>query len=439
MGNNIRFGIFTLVGIIAIILSIFAVGNFSLKKTYNIYVEFDNIAGLTRKAKVKMAGVDIGVLREVSLDNGKAKLKLSIDKNVVLYKNSYARVVSMGVIGTKYIEIVQEDTSQPKLKNLDTIQGQKDCSLESFLTRITTQINKALNNDKYGNMMENLADSIFSLRDILDTLAAQNEKIENTFTNLDQFSKDLVSMSSENVPNLRETIEQIKDISKKLDVLINRIYDGDGPISTLINDEKMSKDLKETVESAKEIVKGLNKTITRSSKLSLHWNYTGRYNTRDSKFRNDVGISIMPNNEKFYYIGIANVADASLVTDQNERNNINRLEALLGFRKKHSEVFGGAIRGKAGIGFGYSFFSPVCDAYKGLKLNLKTYDFTRKDFGPQIDFSAKYGITKWLHAGISLEDIYYKPSFTPSIRIEIDDQDLAAMLGIIGIAAVASK
>jgi hypothetical protein len=72
-------------------------------------------------------------------------------------------------------------------------------------------------------------------------------------------------------------------------------------------------------------------------------------------------------------------------------------------------------------------------------LNLKVYDFSRKNFGPQIDFGARYGITKWLHAGVSIEDMYYRPSFTPYVRIEIDDQDLAAMLGIISIVAVASK
>jgi phospholipid/cholesterol/gamma-HCH transport system substrate-binding protein len=437
--NNIKLGIFTLIGIISMVLSIFAVGNFSLKRTYNIYVEFDNIAGLTKKAKVKMVGVEIGVLKAVSLDNGKAKLKLSIDKNIVLYKNAYASIVSVGVIGTKYIEIIQGDKNQPKLKNSDMIPGRTNCSLESFLTSITSQINKALNNDKYGNMMENLADAIFSLRDILDTLAAQNEKIENTFTNLDQFSKDLISMSSENLPNLRETIEQIKDISKKLDVLINRIYDGAGPIATLINDEKMSKDLKETVESAKEAIKGLNKTVARSSKLSFRWNYTGRYSTRDSRLRNDIGINIMPDNKKFYYVGVANVADAGLLIDQNEKNNINKLEALLGFRKEYSEIFGGVIRGKAGGGVGYSFFSPIYDAYKGLKLNLKVYDFSRDNFGPQINFEIRYGIAKWLYAGVVLEDISCKPSFTPYLRLEIDDQDLAAILGIISIAAVVSK
>jgi phospholipid/cholesterol/gamma-HCH transport system substrate-binding protein len=439
MKNHIKFGIFTVLGISAIILSILALGNFSLKRTYNIYVEFDSIAGLTKKAKVKIAGIDIGVLREVSLDKGKAKLKLSINRNIVLYKNAYASIVSMGVIGTKYIKIVPGDESQSLLKNGDTILGQNYSSLDNLLTDITTQINRALNNDKYGNMIENFADAIHSLRDFLETLAAQNGKIEDTFTNLDQFTKDLANISSHNKLNLSETVEQIKDISKKLDILINRIYYGNGPIATLINDEKMSNDLKETVESAKEAIKSLNKTVTKSSKLSLQWNYTGRYNTRDLKLRNDIGISVMPNSKKFYYVGVANVTDASSVTDVDEKNTVNKLEALLGFRREYSEIFGGVIRGKAGVGFGYSFFGPICDVYKGLKLNLKVYDFARDSHGPQINFGARYGIMKCLYAGVLLEDISYKPSFSPYLRLEIDDQDLAAMLGIISIAAIVSK
>jgi phospholipid/cholesterol/gamma-HCH transport system substrate-binding protein len=439
MGNDIKLGIFTFVGIGAIVLSIFAVGNFSLKRTYNIYVGFDNIANLTKKAKVKTAGVDIGVLKAVCLNKGKAQLKISINKNVLLYKNAYASIASVGVIGTKYIEIFPGDESQSLIKEGDTILGQNSSSLESFLAKVTTQINRALNNDKYGNMMDNLADAVFSLKDILEMLAAQNEKIEDTFTNLDQFTKDLASISSQSKPDLRETVERIKDISKKLDILINRIYDGSGPISALINNEKMSADIKETVESAKEAIKGLNKTVARSSKLSLHWNYTGRYNSRDSKLRNDIGISIMPNNEKFYYVGVANVADSTFITDESEKKNINKPEALLGFRKEYSEVFGGVIKGKAGVGFGYSFFSPICDVYKGLKFNLKVYDFVRDKHGPQVDFGARYGVMKWLYAGVLLEDVSYKPSFTPYLRLEIDDQDLSAMLGIISIAAVVSK
>ena len=59
---------------------------------------------------MKIAGVDIGVLKGVSLKDSRANLCLAINKDVVLYENAAASIVSMGIIGTKYIEI------NPRLK-----------------------------------------------------------------------------------------------------------------------------------------------------------------------------------------------------------------------------------------------------------------------------------------------------------------------------------
>jgi ABC-type proline/glycine betaine transport system ATPase subunit len=41
----------------------------------NVYAKFDNISGVTKKAKIKIAGVDIGILRGISLEDSQAKLK----------------------------------------------------------------------------------------------------------------------------------------------------------------------------------------------------------------------------------------------------------------------------------------------------------------------------------------------------------------------------
>jgi len=94
MSNQLKLGIFTAVGILTITISIIATtGSFSLVKAYHVYTEFDNVAGLLKKAKVKTAGINVGVLRSISLHDLNTKLKLSINKNTVLYKNAYARIV----------------------------------------------------------------------------------------------------------------------------------------------------------------------------------------------------------------------------------------------------------------------------------------------------------------------------------------------------------
>ncbi|WP_158302772.1 hypothetical protein [Candidatus Endomicrobiellum trichonymphae] len=44
----------------------------------------------------------------------------------------------------------------------------------------------------------------------------------------------------QNKQDLRDTISFIRNISDKINVLIARIYDGNGPIAALINDEQIS-------------------------------------------------------------------------------------------------------------------------------------------------------------------------------------------------------
>jgi hypothetical protein len=42
---------------------------------------------------------------------------------------------------------------------------------------------------------------------------------------------------------------------------------------------------------------------------------------------------------------------------------------LLGFRSEKYEIYGGVIRGKAGVGFGYSFFEPTWAEFRRLKIH----------------------------------------------------------------------
>jgi hypothetical protein len=58
---------------------------------------------------------------------------------------------------------------------------------------------------------------------------------------------------------------------------------------------------------------------------------------------------------------------------------------------------------------------------------------------PEVDLGVRFGFTKWLYAGVMVEDTLYRSALTPYIKIEINDRDLAALLGIISIAAVATR
>jgi phospholipid/cholesterol/gamma-HCH transport system substrate-binding protein len=83
------------------------------KHRYNTYkAYFDDTGGLTVKAPVKIAGVDVGWVEEIDLlDDGKAEINLMVNKNVKLAKNAYATIRQDGLIGTKTLDIESGDPS----------------------------------------------------------------------------------------------------------------------------------------------------------------------------------------------------------------------------------------------------------------------------------------------------------------------------------------
>jgi len=431
-------------------VSIIAVGSINLGKTYTVYASFKNVIGVTEKAKVKIAGVDVGVLRGIRLIEGKAMLTLSINGDTILYKNAVASVVSAGIIGTKYIEIDPGSADNPKVKNGEIINSKDSASMEDSLNAMLSKVSSALDeftgSAKNGNIIDNLSKSISDLKSIMENIAAQNAKVASAISNIDVFSRNLAQMTASGKNDMRETLENIKQASEKLDILIGKLYEGDGMIATLVGNEEVGNDVKETISQAKEAVasakvtvESLSKTLGRAERLRFQWDYAGGYNIKDEKFRNDLGISIIPSNEKFYYVGISNVGDANEEKDSDERHTMNRLEAMMGFRKGNFEIYGGVLRGYAGGGLGVSFFNPIYERYRLLQLNVSAYNFARKDKGAEINAGIRVGIAKWLYAGVNIEDIAYKTSVTPYIKIEIDDDDLAALLGVVSIAAVSSR
>ncbi|WP_455923535.1 outer membrane lipid asymmetry maintenance protein MlaD [Pseudomonas putida] len=102
-------GMFLLAGILALILLALRVSGLSTNSandTYKLYAYFDNIAGLTVRAKVTMAGVTVGKVTAIDLDrdNFTGRVTMQIDKNVNnLPTDSTASILTAGLLGEKYI------------------------------------------------------------------------------------------------------------------------------------------------------------------------------------------------------------------------------------------------------------------------------------------------------------------------------------------------
>lgn len=104
-------GLFLLAGILALLLLALRVSGLAATPTadtYKLYAYFDNIAGLTVRAKVTMAGVTIGKVTAIDLDrdNFTGRVTMQVDKKVDnLPIDSTASILTAGLLGEKYIGI----------------------------------------------------------------------------------------------------------------------------------------------------------------------------------------------------------------------------------------------------------------------------------------------------------------------------------------------
>lgn len=103
-------GLFVIIGLLCTGYLFVVLGevNFITDKRYPIHAFFTSVSGLKTGARVEIAGVEIGVVSNVSIDKERllAKVDFRIDNNIKLSEDIIASVKTSGIIGQKYIDIL---------------------------------------------------------------------------------------------------------------------------------------------------------------------------------------------------------------------------------------------------------------------------------------------------------------------------------------------
>lgn len=105
-------GAFILLGILALSFLAIQVSGLSFalqgRDTYTVSAKFNNVAGLTNRAKVSIAGVTVGQVTAIHLDplSVRAVVDMAITRDVdYLTSDSIAAIKTAGVLGEQYVSI----------------------------------------------------------------------------------------------------------------------------------------------------------------------------------------------------------------------------------------------------------------------------------------------------------------------------------------------
>jgi len=289
-----------LLGILSILVFIFGykylkgTGIFSSSKT--IYAEYDNVQGLTPASYVQLKGFTVGTVNAIELSkehSGKVKLTLFINKDLNVPIDSKATIVSLDLLGTKAVNI-ELGASTTMLKDNEMIVGNIELgTIESLgasaapvmdnakktlasLETTVQNINNILDVNTQNNLKSTIANLNNTMKDFsqfANELNTQRTKISGLLDNLNAFSVNLnknnntinnvlknaeKTTSNMSKVNVESTVNELKATLGDLQTTLKKVNNGNGSLALLMNDDKLYKNLKNTLETTNNLMYDIN-------------------------------------------------------------------------------------------------------------------------------------------------------------------------------------
>ncbi len=108
-GVEIAVGIFIIAGLLCLAYISIYLGKINLlgtgNDTYKVKAVFSSVTGLKKDTDVKIAGVNVGKVTNITLDNYAAVVTMKILNEIKLHDDCIASINTMGLLGDAYVEI----------------------------------------------------------------------------------------------------------------------------------------------------------------------------------------------------------------------------------------------------------------------------------------------------------------------------------------------
>ena len=105
------------------------------RNTYEIHAVFDNAQGIRENAQVLYAGVYVGNVRKIRVEDGKAILVMDIKKSAVIPADARFTIDTSGAVGDLYVKISGGRPGSTPLSDGMTVQEYKSDRMDQLMTK----------------------------------------------------------------------------------------------------------------------------------------------------------------------------------------------------------------------------------------------------------------------------------------------------------------
>jgi phospholipid/cholesterol/gamma-HCH transport system substrate-binding protein len=458
-----KVGLLVLVGSVLLLYMTFAVGkyDFGERKGYRVVAMFDSVAGLDAKAAVRMAGVMIGTVEAVELEDSRAKVTLRINPDVKIGKGAEAGVKTMGLLGDKYVDIVPvkgtagvkqplersgfykdndviEVTASPS--DVDKLIG-KLSGIADDVKQVTASLRQVFGSQRGEKSMEDI------LHDLRQTTAnikefsyALSGEGSDLVVRLNELVRNLNGVVNDNKDNLKVTMENVREASKNaemalasIDNITKRIDRGEGTLGKLVNEDSMYSN----IDSA---AKGLSDYVSKVERLKTTVAFRNEYMFSASK--SYFTLELKPKMDQYYILEVLSdpfgkydktVSVNNGVTSINETYK-DKLKFSLEFAKRWGNlaVRMGILESEGGIGGDFFAFDDR------VKFSLDAWNFNSKEpnnLNTHMKATATWQISRLLFVNGGYDNFLNssRAAGFAGVGLRFDDDDLKYLMGSVPI------
>jgi len=242
INQETKVGLFVLSGLAILAVFIILLEGISLEKGYTVNVLFANSVGLPEKGAVKIAGVEVGKVKNIELVNGRALVVVFLKPKIRIHRDTQARIVSVGMVGNKYMELTKGSEEEPLLQNGDTIEGVNPEGLD----------------DLVGIAKEGLDGLVDTLKSF-EKGGSLEKSFARVLDNLVQITDKLNAALGKDGRDLKETVENLNGVSESLKSISAKLEKGQGAAGKLLSDRKTEEQVQNIITSLEKTSKKLQK------------------------------------------------------------------------------------------------------------------------------------------------------------------------------------
>lgn len=229
--SKLKVGLVVTLALGTLFITVFFAGSIEniLSPKVELKAQIQNVKGLRKGAPVWVSGIEVGSVKNIGLHPEYGTIvTLSVNKKALefLRKDSEASILTMGLLGDKYIEL---SGGSPKAEQI-----------------------------KPGDMINGIA--VIELKDVVEISASSIKKMSDFINKLDHLVMKLEKGEGAVVKFLTdpEIYDNLRDISKNLSVVLHEIKDGQGTIPMLLHDPSLYNRMLAATSSVEEFTLVLN-------------------------------------------------------------------------------------------------------------------------------------------------------------------------------------